>query len=371
MSVLPIAAPNRHRLGIVLQTLLVGAAGGAVLGVPGFAAGWLSGAIIAVSVFALAGRPAHVPDVLWRAGFIVTGISLGASVTPEAVASIGRWPLSIAALALAMAAITVAVSLYLRLVHGWDKTVALFAAAPGAFSQMMILAADYGADLRPVALVQIFRIVVLAIVLPALLESMGLVAAALPAAATPAALDSAAELTLLIAVSSALGVLAHWVRFPGGMIFGSMAASALLHATGVVDAALPRWVAITAFIVLGSMIGSRFSGTGVVVLRQLGLAALGAFGVGTSVAFAFAVAVAALLNLSLPDVIIAYAPGAVDTMMILALALHGDSAFIAVHHLSRLLVVMLGMPLVARLFAERKPKTPPRGQPQPAAQPDD
>ena len=39
------------------ETLLVGAMGGAALGIPGFPAGWLSGSILAVSVWAIAGRP--------------------------------------------------------------------------------------------------------------------------------------------------------------------------------------------------------------------------------------------------------------------------------------------------------------------------
>jgi len=48
-----------------------------------------------------------------------------------------------------------------------------------------------------------------------------------------------------------------------------------------------------------------------------------------------------------------YAPGAVDAMMILALALHLDPVFVGAHHLTRVFVVSLGLPLLVYLFAPR------------------
>jgi uncharacterized membrane protein AbrB (regulator of aidB expression) len=60
--------------------------------------------------------------------------------------------------------------------------------------------------------------------------------------------------------------------------------------------------------------------------------------------------VTALVPLPLSDMIVAYAPGAVDAMMILALALHLDPVFVGAHHLTRVLVVSLGLPLLVYYF---------------------
>ena len=112
-------------------------------------AGWLSGAIVGVSAAALAGRPMFVPPQVGRAVYVILGISLGSSVTPETVATMVTWPLSMLALTIAMIAVTISVMAYLKFVHGWhDALDALFAAAPGALAQAMALAQDTGANVR-------------------------------------------------------------------------------------------------------------------------------------------------------------------------------------------------------------------------------
>ena len=45
---------------------------------------------------------------------------------------------------------------------------------------------------------------------------------------------------------------------------------------------------------------------------------------------------------------IAFAPGSVDAMMLLALALNLDPVYVGAHHLARIFYVSLTMPLVAR-----------------------
>jgi hypothetical protein len=61
---------------------------------------------------------------------------------------------------------------------------------------------------------------------------------------------------------------------------------------------------------------------------------------------------------------IAYAPGAVDAMMLLALALNLDPVYVGAHHLTRIFFVSLAMPLLARRAAPARkaldtPKPPP------------
>ena len=66
---------------------------------------------------------------------------------------------------------------------------------------------------------------------------------------------------------------------------------------------------------------------------------------------AFAVAVTVALTLHVGDVILAYAPGSIDAMMILALALHLDPVFVGAHHLARVFTVTLALPLIVRAIA--------------------
>jgi uncharacterized membrane protein AbrB (regulator of aidB expression) len=61
--------------------------------------------------------------------------------------------------------------------------------------------------------------------------------------------------------------------------------------------------------------------------------------------------VTAILPFRVADVVIAFAPGAQDTMMVLALTLHLDPVFVGAHHLTRFLIVTFSVALTARRWA--------------------
>src|SRR3954447_14681630 len=276
-------SPSR-RLRHFVETLGYASAGAAAFGLAGLPAGWLSGAIVGVSAAALAGRHPCVPPQVGRIVYVVLGISLGSSVTPETVATMVTWPLSMLALTIAMVSVTLSVMAYLKFVHGWDTLSALFAAAPGALSQAMALAQDTGADVRAIAMVQTVRLFVLAVALPIAFAAFGV--SGLPPPRTAANVPTAQmviELVVLVLASGGAGWLAYRFRMPGGLIVGAMAASGVLHGGGWVHAFLPVPVAICSFIVMGAMIGTRLGSADVRQLARLGLVGVGALLVGTTV----------------------------------------------------------------------------------------
>src|SRR3984893_639097 len=165
--------PRAELLRRFAETMMYGGVGAAALGLAGLPAGYLSGSIVGGSAAALSGRAVVVPPTVGRVVYVILGISLGSSVTPETVATMVTWPLSMIALALAMTAVTTSVMAYLKFVHGWDTLSALFAAAPGALAQAMALAAETGANVRAIAMVQTVRLFILAVALPIIFASFG------------------------------------------------------------------------------------------------------------------------------------------------------------------------------------------------------
>ena len=112
----------------------------------------------------------------------------------------------------------------------------------------------------------------------------------------------------------------------------------------------PVPIAICSFIVMGAMIGTRLGGADVKSLARLGLVGIGALLVGTTVGCLFAVVVAWGLNLRLADVVMAYAPGAIEAMTIIAFALHLDPVFVGVHHLARFTFMSMVLPAAVGLI---------------------
>ena len=364
----PSSVPLSVSAGQLAETLAIGAAGGLLLGLIGVPAGYLSGSIRAVAIAAFAGRPMFVPTLLTRAILVLIGISLGAVVTPETVHGMAAYPASIAAVIAAMICVSVAGTAYLYFVHGWTLTTAYLGSSPGGLSQVVAVAAELGADLRAIAIVQSIRVVIIALGLPAGLALFGVAGHALRHGNGPLSFDLAVELAILVAASTAVALIAYRLRFPGGLLFGAMFVSAALHGTGAIHAVVPLWVANGAMIALGGVIGARFTNTPLRLLADYLAAAFGAFAVAITIAMAFAGVVIAMLSLHAADVMIAFAPGSVDAMMLLAIALHLDPVYVGAHHVTRVIFVSVVMPLVARRFARApakgiEPIEPPRRPP--------
>src|SRR5690242_11258424 len=155
--------------------------------------------MIAVGIAAIAGRPLAVPPIITQTLLLLLGISIGSVVSRELLTHVSAYPLTIGLLALATFCSTFGSSYYLQRVHGWDRTSAFLAGAPGALSQLTILAVERGADLPAIAVVQTMRVIILTAALPMVLALTGVAPANAPGFVLPIA--SPMHLVALVAAS--------------------------------------------------------------------------------------------------------------------------------------------------------------------------
>ncbi len=64
----------------------------------------------------------------------------------------------------------------------------------------------------------------------------------------------------------------------------------------------------------------------------------------------FVAIIAFTTRVRLGDILVAFAPGAMDTMLALTLTLHIDPIFLGAHHLSRFVFVSIATPGIIHLF---------------------
>ena len=342
------ALPGRAKTLAVLETLAIGAAGGGLFVALHLPGGLISGAMLAVGAAAMAGRPLTLPPILTQTVLVVLGISLGSVVSRQLVQQVSAYPLTIALLALATFCATFGSSIYLQRVHGWDKTSAFLAGSPGALSQITILAVEKGADLPAIAVVQTLRVIVLTAALPLLLAFSGIAPAAAPSFSTTTA--SPLELAELLAAALAMALLLRLAKFPASWMFGAMLASGLLHGAGLIEGGLPTWVRNVALVGIGALLGSRFARMRMKTLLGHLNAALGSFAIAISISAVFVGITMLLTHARFADVLVAFAPGAMDAMLALALTLHIDPIFVGAHHLSRFVFVTIAIPGIVHLF---------------------
>src|SRR6202165_4508175 len=311
------AIPSRTKILNVIETLAIGTAGGALFLLLNLPGGLISGAMIAVGIAAIAGRPLTMPPILTQTVLVLLGISLGSLVSRHLLQHMGAYPLTIALLALATFCSTFGSSIYLQRVHGWDQTSALLAGSPGALSQITILTAEKGADVPAIAVVQTMRGIILPPGRP-----------------------------MLLAVARLL----RRANFPASWMFGAMIGSSVLHGTGMIEGGLPPWIRAVALVGIGALIGARFARMKAKTLLSHVNAALGSFAVAIVISAGFVAVIALTTPVRTADIIVAFAPGAMDAMLALALTLHIDPIFVGAHHLSRFVFVTIATPGIVHLF---------------------
>ena len=332
-------------------TLAIALAGGGVFWLLGLPAGWLAGAMLAVTAASLAGVATRVPDWLRQAIFVLLGVQIGSAVSWDTIVHIGNWPVSMVVMAATVGAVTAASYVYYRRAAGWPPVAALLGGIPGAFSMVMALAEAHKSDVPSIAVVQCIRLFFLIAVLPLVMTAAGL--HGLDTAADAQDM-SPASLALVIAAGAVAGMAAHRLGVPAGLILGAAAASSGLELAGLAEGAMPDWVLVPAFVVLGAMIGTRFTQFSLGRLKGLAGVGLASFLLAFAVSAAGAFASSALTGIEPALTLIAFAPGGLETMTIMAFALGLDPAFVAAHQVGRYFLLSFAMPMAA-MWAARRP----------------
>jgi membrane AbrB-like protein len=314
--------------------------------------------MVAVALATLAGMPAPMPVWLRETGFIATGALLGAGITPESLSALGLWPASLLALGLTLPLLLLIVGSYLRWVHGYDRLTALLCAMPGALSYAVAMAMETGADSRRVAVVQSVRLVTVVLLIPAAI-ALGL-DVPLQGPEPPETQWPGMLWFLGIGGAAAAGyILGRLCRLPAPSFTGPMLASGALFATGTVSGPLPDPVLWPPLIICGVAIGARFAGSNRIFLAACAKAGLGGTAIALVLTGLAAWPTAIWLELPFIQIWLAFAPGGMEAMAVLAFALGVDPAFVVGHQLLRFVALSFMLPWLVGGLRLRRSRDPP------------
>lgn len=306
---------------------------------------WLSGGLVGVVALLVAGFKPAMPDPLRDLGMLLAGAVTGSAITPEMVQAVARYPASLLILAITTALIVVAGRLVLVRGFGWNHQTAMFAAMPGALSAVIAAVAEVRGDMMRVIAVQSFRMFVLV----ALLPSTVLMAVTEVAPRPTLVLSASGFAVMMIA---ALGVALAFLRLNimAPFLLGGMAAAGLLHVTSLISGPPPVVVANLAMLLVGIYAGSRFSGLDAETVRSLFLPGIALFAVTTGVAALGGLAACWLIGIPIAEALVAYAPGGLEAMVMLGIAMGLDPLYVTSHHVARFVMIAAALPLISRLW---------------------
>ncbi|MDN2565543.1 AbrB family transcriptional regulator [Aquibium sp. A9E412] len=348
-------AERRRPLLRAALALALGTAGGAAFAWLDMPLPWMLGAMALSTLAALLSLPVSSPMAVRPPMSAVLGVLLGAAFTPELFSQVLRWGPTIAGLAVFVATAGAAATLYFRYVARMDWTTAYFAGMPGGLVEMVLAAEDRGGDTRTIALIHSARVFLIVFAIPFL---VGILEGGLPRGGGFSKLEPGgfglADLAWLVGCAAGGLWLGRRLRLPAAPLMGPLILSAAAHGAGLTTFVPPDSLVATAQVVIGTTIGCRFLGTParriVVVLAY----SLGATAIFAAFTLAFAFALGWLTGMRPAPIVLAYSPGGVAEMGLIALALQVEIAFVTVHHILRLIMVMAFAPALFRLLGPKR-----------------
>ena len=345
--------PDTKTFLLILRTLAIGLVGAFAFHLMGLPAAFMSGALVFVALAALAGVQVQMPVGVRNAAFYLAGTFFGTTVTEDTVSSLTAWPFSIAALACSLILIMTVIPRYLERVHGYDRETSILSSVPGALSYVLALALDRGADVRRITIVQTSRLTCLIVLLPLV---FGLFKEITPLGTTTEEPLRWTEIAAIYAIAGASIFAAARLNIPAPYFSGPFFAIGALFRLGVFQGALPVYLFWPALAGLGSVIGVRFAGIDLAMLKSGALAGLGSTAIGLAIAGGLAVPVSYWLDLPLLQLLLAFAPGGIDALTVVAFSLGADPAFVAGHQMLRFIGLNLCLPFAAKWFGFDTPQ---------------
>ena len=340
-----------HPLARLILALGIGASGGAIFLSLNLPLPWMLGAMAAATISAMLGAPIAVPNIFRNFMVAILGILLGSQFKPDIFSNITEWSTGLCGVFLSVASMMLVGIILLKIIGKYDAVTAFFSATPGGLSEMTIVGETMGGDPKRIALTHGVRVLTTVFIIAFYFRffedyhSISIIK-------TSYSNTNWIDITILIGCAIVGYPLARLIHIPAAQLVGPLALSATFSITGIIQAIPPPELVIAAQVVLGSAIGARFSGTSI---RILWLPFLLAIFLGILMVFLAAIFAYVLGYISgVPSTVLflAFAPGGLAEMSIIALSMGTDSAFVSSHHVIRIIILVIVAPLVFRFLCQ-------------------
>lgn len=359
-----------------LITLVIGFTGGKIAKSLKIPAGLMIGSMLSVAVYNIFTSGAAIPPDMRIVTQIAAGAFIGSDIKRKEVLAL-RNLLKPALLMLSgMLLLSVVIAIILWKLTGIDFVTALFASAPGGVMDMTLISQEMGADASKVAILQLFRLIVVISLFPTILRAISVRygykdqklspavsdrsdrdGKVVESTADPVAVDSqnpppikknrVSNILLTAAIATIGGLLGYLLKVPAGAITFSMAAAAVFNISsgrGYVPGVVRNGTQVVAGVLIGAgvTIGDVYNLKGVIVPAMVLL-----FGF-IFMNIILAVFISKTGSLDLITALFSSAPGGLTDMALIASELGADAPKVALLQLSRIICVISLFPWVIK-----------------------
>lgn len=331
--------------------LAIGSAGGFLFAYLKLPLPWMMGAMVATTVCSIAGLNIGLPSSVRMAMVAILGVMLGSAFSPALLDHIGKWAISVTGLLVYGVVALFLVLVFLRRYARYDPVTAYFSSSPGGLNEMVIVGKAMGGDDRIIALTHASRILIVVMVIPFMFRMFGGYHPQPGMLPPGSGFDLPPHEWAFMAGCAVIGpIIAMRLKLPAAPLLGAMVLSMAVHLTGLSKSAPPSMLIAAAQVVLGTGVGCRFAGTAVSEVLKIIRTSFGASVILLVTAVGAGFLLQDITGLPWYVLVLAYAPGGLAEMSMVALGIGQDVAFVATHHLFRIAFIVILAPLAFRLI---------------------
>jgi uncharacterized protein len=341
-----------------LSLMLVAAAMVFVLRAAHVPAALLLGPMLAALVFAVSGSSIRLPRGFTICAQAILGCLIAQAINPDLIAIVStHWALFVG---FSLATMFVAACLgWLITRAGWlPGTAAIWGLSPGAASSMVLLADDFGADRRLVALMQYSRIALVALASILVAKFIGhssvqpIHSASGDSGYQWLTLPPTPSLIQTLALAAAAVAIAIYLRKATLALFIPAFAGGAMQAAGLMTISPPPLLATLAFGTVGIYVGLSFNRE--MLIHSLAALPKMLLAIVAMIALCGALSIAFCKLLPGTDPLTAYlalSPGGIDAAVIIAASTDVSLPVILAAQFVRLFIVIAGAPALAKWLA--------------------
>ena len=319
-----------------LLCLLIATGVGGALQYAGAPHGLLLGSILATAL--IVSNLDFAPTLRFGLGYvqIVLGIATGLMFTSWDSHTVAGMLPSLGFMLLCLTVQGAVAGFWLFRISGWNRKDTLLAVYPGALAAVFDLLESEGASSK-VIVVHLIRLLSITVLVSFCIPGQNDAALV---ESTPLLMSTVLTLLSLIALSILVGRLLLNIGVPAPFMLTAIVATGVYVKLGFLQAfQMPVWSVNAAVVLLGCLIGSKFKGISLKELVHHGRAGVVSVALMLMTATAFAGLAGKVLGSDPVSLWLAYMPGAIETIALVAFGGGLSVVFILTHHLVRMVVL--------------------------------
>lgn len=347
--------PNKSLLKLYLYCII----GGFIFSQLNIPLPWLLGPLVSTIIWqGNRKRKISLPNPLKDASFIVLGIYFGLYFTRETFFTIMPYFYIYFLLTCFLIFVCIFLGACISRKIELDLVTSVFSSIPGGVAEMTVASEELKANSSLVVIYQSVRLIIVLVLFSTVLPYFFVESGNEILKNNSIEFEMKSILHYLWFTVPILGSLLLKDKFPVGIIVGALGITAIMNITPIELPQIPKFIMNIAQITIGASIGKNILLKDIRLGRKYLFVFITLFGIVIVMAILLGILFSFITSLNYATSILSFAPGGMFEMVIVAYNIGGDPAIVSALQLSRILLIVIFIPVILKWWLKKKTKKP-------------